>query len=85
MPPGGDGYYYFSSNLLGHDRELSLFDIKINGDTLCTVRVEQHGDVIDFPQSPCSAAIFAADGIFVVVITEGRYRDNNTSGFIFCN
>ena len=85
MPPGGDGYYYFSTNLVGDDMEIGFFDIEINGDILCTVRVEQQADISDFPQSSCGAAVLTVEGIFVVIATEGRYRDNNTSAFMFCN
>ena len=70
MPPGRDGYYYFSTYLLGDDREGNRFDIEINGDVQCTVRVEQEDDINVYPQSSCSAAIFAAEGIFVAVVTE---------------
>ena len=80
-PPGGDGFYYFSTNLLGDDRELGFFDIEINGDVLCTIRVEQQQDIADYPQSTCGAAMFAAEGIFVVVVKEGSYRDKNTACF----
>ena len=72
VPPGGDGYYYFSTYLLGDAREIGNFDIEINGNVLCIVRVEQQVDIADYPQSSCSAAILAAEGIFVVVVTEGK-------------
>ena len=70
FPPGGDGYYYLSTYLLGDDREVNGFDIEINGVVQCTVRVEQEDDINDYPQASCSAAIFAAGGIFVAVVTE---------------
>ena len=63
VPPGGDGFYYFSTYLLGDDLEMGRFDIQINGDILCTVRVEQEIDASEYPQSTCSAAIFTAEGI----------------------
>ena len=77
MPPGGDGYYYFSGNLLGDDMEIGFFDIDINGDVLCTVRVEQQDSVTDFPQSGCGAAIHAVEGILVVIIIKEKFRDSH--------
>ena len=60
--PGGDGFYYFSTFLLGDSGELSLFEIEINAETLCTVRLEQEQSITDYPQSSCSAATYAAEG-----------------------
>ena len=62
VPPGGDGYYYFSVYLLGDYNEFGYFDIQINGEILCTVRLEQQETFIDFPQSACSAAIYSIEG-----------------------
>ena len=64
MPPGGDGFYYFSTYLLGLYAEYSFFDLIINGNVLCTVRLEQQETSGDFLQSACSAAIYAVQGIF---------------------
>ena len=64
MLPGGDGYYYFSTYLLGPPTEYSNLDIQINGDTLCTVILEQQFASGDVLQSTCSAATCAAEGIF---------------------
>ena len=63
MPTGGDGFYYFSMFLLGDDREINRFDIEFNGDILCTIFVDQQDDITDYPQSACSASIYAAEGI----------------------
>ena len=62
VPPGGDGYYFFSTYLLGQRSEYSLFDIQINGDVLCTVRLEQHEISGDDLQSGCSAATYTVQG-----------------------
>ena len=64
MPPGGDGFYYFSVFLLGDDVEYGIFDIEINGEILCTVLMDQEDTSFDFPQSACSAVIDAAGGLF---------------------
>ena len=62
VPPGGDGFYYFSTYLLGDYDEIGQFDIQINGAILCTVRAEQEDTLGDHPQSGCIAAIYAAEG-----------------------
>ena len=69
VPSGGDGFYYFSTYLTGEDAEYSSFSIQVNGDTLCTVRLEQQQTSGDALQSSCSAATYAAQGILVVFIT----------------
>ena len=77
MPPGGDGFYYFSTFLLGWDDELSLFDIQINGDVLCTVRLEQVNTSVDLLQSTCSAVIYASQG------TLGGFKFTDFPSIIF--
>ena len=64
MPPGGDGYYYFSTYLLGDDAEYAYFNLEVNGNFLCTICVDNsdQGAVGDFPQSACSTAIYTAEG-----------------------
>ena len=47
VPPGGDGYYYFSSHLLFTNGEYGRFDIRINGEVLCTVEVDQQETLTD--------------------------------------
>ena len=62
MPPGGDGYYYFSVFLLAVSDELGRFDIQINGETLCTVQTDQQSTPSDEGQAACSAATYATEG-----------------------
>ena len=63
MPPGGDGYYYFSVYLVIRNDEVGFFDIVINGDLLCTA----YNDLQDTPGDPgpatCSATTYATQGI----------------------
>ena len=63
VPSGGDGYYYFSTYLLGFYSEYSYFDIEINGEILCSVLLEQQINTGDLLQSACSAATFIQQGI----------------------
>ena len=62
---GGDGFYYFSTSLLGNEGEASRFEIQINGDVLCTVDLEQQQQSDDYLQSSCSAATYATQGNLV--------------------
>ena len=66
VPPGGDGFYYFSTFLCGEYDKYGYFDIQIDGNVLCSIRVDQQQPITDFHQSACSAAIYAV---------EGRYPD----------
>ena len=61
--PGGDGFYYFSTYLLGDYDEFGYFNTEINGDLLCWARTDQQQTITDYPQSGCSVTTFAAQGI----------------------
>ena len=65
VPSGGEGFYFFSTFLLGNWRNVAHFDMRINGDVLCSVRVDQEEQVSDFPQSSCTAAIYAEEGTYL--------------------
>ena len=41
MPPGGDGYYYFSTYLIVVFEEFGYFDLEINGAQMCTAYTNQ--------------------------------------------
>ena len=69
VPPGGDGFYYFSVFFLVSQYEVAYFDIEINGDVLCTAQTDQGDTLYEEGQAACSAAIYA---------TEGRYSS------VFC-
>ena len=62
MPPGGDGFYYFSFYLLLSSDEYGNFDIQLNGERMCTV----YGDQVDTPDNEgpmsCSAVSYATAG-----------------------
>ena len=62
VSPGGDGYYYFFTHLTGSNGEFSIFDIQINGETLCAVIVEQEETSGDVLQASCGAATLATQG-----------------------
>ena len=62
MPPGGDGFYYFSTYLLIFGDEYGLFEIFINGQLLCSAYAEQLQTSTDEGQPSCSAITYAAEG-----------------------
>ena len=63
VPPGGDGYYYFSAYFLVSTAEFALFDIQINGQVLCTARGDDTDSTNDEAQAACSAATYATAGL----------------------
>ena len=62
MPPGGDGFYYFSAYFLVNYYEFAGLDIQINGETVCTAFTDQQ-DPVDNGQAACSAATYASEGL----------------------
>ena len=62
MPPGGDGFYYFSTYLLIQGGDYGFFDIQIEDDTLCTARTDED-DSSYVGQAACSAATYVSEGI----------------------
>ena len=66
VPSDGDGYYYFSTYLLVDAGKFCIFDIQINGDTLCTVRGDKNEAPSDSGLGSCSATTYAVQGINIV-------------------
>ena len=62
MPPGGDGYYYFSAFFLVSSG-YAIFDIEINGKVLCTVRGDVTDSTDEEAQAGCSATTYATEGL----------------------
>ena len=58
-----NGTYFFSVFLTGPSMERGFFDLRINGNLLCTVIVEQDQTPADPITGACSATIHAAEGI----------------------
>ena len=61
MPPGGEGYYYFSAYFVIRYYETARFDIQINGAVLCTAYTDQT-DSADDGQAACSAVTYSVQG-----------------------
>ena len=63
MPPGGDGFYYFSAYFLVDGGDYALFDIVINAEALlCTAQANNQATPLDLGQAACSAATYATEG-----------------------
>ena len=62
MPPGADGFYYFSTYLLVDNGEYARFEIRINGLRLCSAATDQRDSLNDEGQEACSAATYASSG-----------------------
>ena len=73
MPPSGDGYYYFSIYLIISSAEFAYFDIKINGDLLCTAFGDQGDTPLDVGSTACNAATYATEGTAVLLLTTDFY------------
>ena len=63
VPPGGDGFYYFSAYFVVYFYEYAFIDIQLNGQTLCTAFTDQE-EPADPGQSACSAATNAIEGFY---------------------
>ena len=64
MPPGGDGFYYFSLYLTVDGAEYAGFDVEANGELFCTA----YTDLTESPSTDeeiasCSGVIYAVEGI----------------------
>ena len=81
MPPGGDGFYYFSTYLLGEGGKLGHFNIEINGELLCTVRTDQQDTSVDTLQSACSSVTYAVEGNRIVDLKPHSVRSANIRVF----
>ena len=61
MPPGGDGYYYFSAYFAVHWYEFANLEIQIDGEAICTA-FGDHVETPDYSHTSCSAVTAAAEG-----------------------
>ena len=61
VSPGGDGFYYFSVYLLVLQSHVTVFDIEINGQIICTAYAEQLSSSDD-ENTSCTAVSYAAEG-----------------------
>ena len=74
VPPGEDGFYYFSTFLMAQADDFCYFDLEINGERLCTA----YSDMVeDTSPITCSATTYATQGT-------GVYNFFNVSWLVSC-
>ena len=63
VPPGGDGFYYFSVYFGLFWDHYAYFEIEINGEVICTAEGdESESTFTDRGHTSCSGATFAVEG-----------------------
>ena len=71
VPPGGDGFYYFSVYLRFYGDQSAGFEVEINGELLCTVAPDlTETDALDLYLASCSSVAYAAEGIYIRMYLE---------------
>ena len=63
VPPGGDGFYFFSFYALTDDGEVSTFDVRLNDDPICAAYADSTAAGSDYDQATCTAVVYTAEGI----------------------
>ena len=67
VPPGGDGFYYFSTYFLAREGQYSGFDLVLNGDTLlCTAYADQRNSTNNDGPTSCNAIADAVAGDYII-------------------
>ena len=66
VPPGGDGYYYFSVYFRVDGDISAAFEIEVNGELLCTA----YSDLSESPNSDsqvmsCGGTAYTVEGIYI--------------------
>ena len=62
-PPGGDGFYYFSTYVLVQAGELGRFDMTLNDDGICSSYSDHNNNgANDFAPGSCNAVVNAVTG-----------------------
>ena len=62
MPPGGDGFYYFSTYFLVQSDEIDNFHVEFNGETVCKAYAQQEEMITDDIGTSCSGIVYANEG-----------------------
>ena len=77
MPPGGDGFFYFSTYLVVPGGEDNVFAIQIDNNILCIAYTDEDDNPFQ-RQSGCNAVTFATEGTMLC-----HYFKLNDTGFRF--
>ena len=70
MPPGGGGYYYFHTNLVTDDAEVSVFDIRVNGEQTCTGAGGDSSDSLEYHTAACSIVVQVQEGKSLTILKQ---------------
>ena len=63
VPPGGDGFYYFSVYMTVLWNKYGVFDIRINGERICSAWGETDTSrAADAVHTSCSTTTYASEG-----------------------
>ena len=63
MPPGGDGFYYFSPYMRTLGGEFTNFGIEINGELICSVTADLTESLSGEREiTSCNGATYASEG-----------------------
>ena len=63
VPPGGDGFYYFSAYFAVRYFESAYINIQINGETICTAYADRSTSIYtDNDHTSCNAITYATEG-----------------------
>lgn len=68
VPSGGDGLYYFSTELLVESSQFNIFDININDENLCETIGDDNNQGSDYPHVSCSGVASLVEGKLTSVI-----------------
>ena len=75
VPPGGDGVYYFSTYMLVYPGESARFDMRLNGDVICTIYPDHDSSgANDFAPGSSSAVVRVVAGIIIPLIVTDSMR-----------
>ena len=78
VPPGGDGFHYFSVYCTVYYFEYAFFDIQINGETICSAYGETDSSTFsDYVHTTCSVTTYVAEGRIYLLTTWIKYYDSS--------
>ena len=76
VPPGGDGFYYFSAYLRADGDKSAVFDIEVNGELVCSPYSDlTESSALDTESTSCSGVTYAVEGIDQSLIAGQTYRN----------
>ena len=68
MPSDGEGYYLFTSHFTIYGGEYAFIDLRVNGETVYLILVDNQDTSLDPSNAGCSAVIILAEGRSVLPV-----------------